>query len=70
MEDPRLSQLRDRLIDGAIEYLQVEVNDKSLAAARSILKDLSPREGGEGMTDNQAQRIKDAMGEAPYKFGS
>ena len=70
MEDPRLSKLRDQLIDGAIEYLQTEVNDKSLAAARSILKDLSPRDGGEGMSDSQTQRIKDALEEAPFKFGT
>ena len=70
MEDPRLKNLRDLIIDSTIDYLKTEISDKSINAARSVLKDLSPREGGEGMTDTQAENIKKAMGDAPFKFGS
>ena len=70
MEDPRLSKLKDILIDSTIDYLQSEISDKSINAARSVLKDLSPSGNIEGMTPIQEKSIKDAMGEAPFKFGS
>ena len=70
MEDPRMKELRELIIDSTIDFLKCEINEKSINAARAVLKDLSPREGGEGMTDTQAQNIKDAMGDAPFKFGT
>ncbi len=70
MEDPRLSKLKDLLIDTTIDYLQSEISDKSINAARSVLKDLSPNGTAGQMSETQEQSIKDAMGEAPFKFGS
>lgn len=40
--DERLSELRDLLIDSTIDYLKMEPSDKSINAARAVLKDLSP----------------------------
>jgi hypothetical protein len=65
--DKRLSQLRDLLIDATIEYLQEEPNDKSINAARAVLKDLAPREDVE-LSEKQAQRIQQAMGNAPFQI--
>ena len=65
--DKRLSQLRDLLIDATIEYLQEEPNDKSINAARAVLKDLAPREDVE-LNEKQAQRIQQAMGNAPFQI--
>lgn len=65
--DERLSKLRDLLIDSTIEYLQVEPSDKSINAARAVLKDLSPREDIE-MNEKQTQRIQAAMGDAPFQI--
>lgn len=67
MMDERLSKLRDLLIDSTIDYLQEEINDKSINAARAVLKDLAPREDIE-LSEKQAQRIQQAMGDAPFKI--
>jgi len=55
------------LIDATIEYLQEEPNDKSINAARAVLKDLAPREDVE-LSEKQAQRIQQAMGNAPFQI--
>ena len=65
--DKRLSQLSDLLIDATIEYLQEEPNDKSINAARAVLKDLAPQEDVE-LSEKQAQRIQQAMGNAPFQI--
>lgn len=70
MEDPRLTQLRDLVIDKTIEYLEIELSDKSISAARSVLKDLSNKGEAEGMSKLQADNIREAMGDAPFKFGN
>jgi hypothetical protein len=64
--DDRLGKLRDLLIDSTINYLETELSDKSINAARAVLKDLSPREDIE-LSEKQTQRIQAAMGEAPFK---
>jgi len=65
--DERLAKLRDMLIDSTIEYLKEEVSDKSINSARSVLKDLAPREDIE-LSEKQAERIQQAMGDAPFKI--
>ncbi len=65
--DERLSKLKDLLIDSTIDYLETEVSDKSINAARAVLKDLAPREDVE-LSEKQAERIQMAMGEAPFKL--
>jgi len=67
MEDKRLGELRDLLIDSAINYLQMDLSDKSINAARAVLKDLAPREDVE-LSEKNTQRIQQAMGEAPFKI--
>ena len=65
--DERLSELRDLLIDSTIDYLKMQPSDKSINAARAVLKDLSPREDIE-LNEKQTQRIQAAMGDAPFKI--
>ncbi len=65
--DERLAKLRDMLIDSTIEYLKEEISDKSINSARAVLKDLAPREDIE-LSEKQAERIQQAMGDAPFKI--
>tara|TARA_A100001015_G_C14982457_1_gene710063 strand:+ start:127 stop:333 length:207 start_codon:yes stop_codon:yes gene_type:complete len=67
MMDERLAKLRDMLIDSTIEYLKEEISDKSINSARAVLKDLAPREDIE-LSEKQAERIQQAMGDAPFKI--
>lgn len=69
-EDPRLIELKDKLIDSTLEYLAVELSDKSINAARAVLKDLSAKDAIEGLTSAQAEAIKESLGDAPFKFGT
>ena len=65
--DERLAKLRDMLLDSTIEYLKEEISDKSINSARAVLKDLAPREDIE-LSEKQAERIQQAMGDAPFKI--
>lgn len=68
-QDRRLALLRDILIDSAIEYLRSEVSDKSINAARAVLKDLTAPDDGYTLSDKQVADLKEAMGPAPFSFG-
>jgi len=50
--------------------LAVELSDKSINAARAVLKDLSTKDTIEGLTSAQAEAIKESLGDAPFRFGT